>query len=131
MSYCTYADIVAHTGTELQQAVVEALIADADRRINVRLRAGGIVPMGTADELTAASIALTTAAVITRQRIDGSSPSSVSVGGASMSDDKDALVAQLTREAEELLTSYISGLRGDMIDPDPTRVDARPCREWI
>lgn len=131
MSYCTYADIVAHTGTELQQAVVEALIADADRRINARLRAGGIVPMSTADELTAASIALTTAAVITRQRIDGSSPSSVSVGGASMSDNKDALVAQLTREAEELLTSYISGLRGDMIDPDPTRVDAGPCREWI
>lgn len=123
-AYCTYADIVAHTGTELPQATVEALIVDADRRINARLRANGIAPLGTADELVSASIALTKAGLITRLRIDGTGPSSQSVGGASTNDNKDNIVAQLKQEAELSVSAYIAGIKGgDGSEFDPTRAD--------
>lgn len=133
MSYCTYADIVAHTGTELAQPIVEALIADADRRINARLRASGIVPLGTDERLVSASISFTTAAIVTRGRLDGTAPSSQSVGGASASDNKDSLAAQLKAEGEQAVSDYIAAAKGTLseIELDTTRADARPCREWI
>lgn len=128
MSYCTYADIVAHTGTELAQSIVEALIADADRRINARLRAGGITPIGTDERLVSASISFTSAAIVTRGRLDGTAPSSQSVGGASVSDNKDSLAAQLKAEGEQAVSDYIAAVRGDGSELDHTRVDAVPYR---
>lgn len=131
--YCTYEDVVAHTNTELDRAVIEALIAAADRRIDARLRVASLAPEPS-DDLAAASLALTISAIVTRQRIDGSAPSSVSVGGASVNEDKGAMVRQLHDEAERIIETYIEARgtppRVDLV-PDPTRSDAGPTLEWL
>lgn len=107
MAFCTYADVLAHTGTDLIQATVEALIADSDRRIKGMLKSKGLTAPTSDDTLTSASIALTKAKVLMRKRLDGSRPNSISVGGVSRSDSNDTIVRALEDEGLELVTSYI------------------------
>lgn len=129
MSYCTYADVVAHTGTELAQPIVETLIADADRDIRARLKRAGVPAPEASDELTTASIALTASRLVTRLRLDGTRPSSLSVGGLSMSDNNDNLTAQLLAEAERSIAAYVSNSMST-VEPDPTRADADMSGRW-
>lgn len=86
--------------------------------------------MGTDERLTSASISFTKALLVTRGRLDGTAPSSQSVGGASVTDNKDALAAQLRADGEQDLTDYIAAIKGEVsdIELDPTRVDAVPYR---
>lgn len=130
MSYCTYADIVARSGTELAQSIVEALIADADRNIRARLKQHGIAAPAEADELTTASIALTMSRLVTRLRMDGTRPSSVTIGGISQSDSNDNIVQQHEREADSAIAAFIAGARGDGGDLDPRREDSNISERW-
>lgn len=107
MAYCTYTDVLAHTGTDLAQITVEALIADSDRKIKSMLKARGLTGPTSDDSLTSASIALTKAKVHMRKRLDGSRPASITVGGVTRSDTNDAMIKALEQEGLELVESYI------------------------
>jgi len=106
MAYCSYQDIVDHTGTALPQEIVESLIDSADRRIDAMLSAAGIAKP-TGGELQGASIAFTKALVLTRYRFDGTRTGSVSVAGYSSSDDLAGMVRQLEEEAMGIVQAYI------------------------
>ena len=107
-SYCTYAEIVALTGTTFPQATVESFIAAADRRVNAKLKARGYAANYSAEELVTAGIALTKVNLITRCRLDGSFPSSLTIpNGPTLSDNKDNMIKQLEAEADEQIQNYI------------------------
>lgn len=115
MAYCTYADVLAHTGTDLVQATVEALINDSDRRIKAILKANGLTAPTSDDTLTSASIAFTKAQVLMRKRLDGSRPSSISVGGVSRSDTNDKMIDTLEGEGIALIAQYLSDVNGGTV----------------
>ena len=84
MAYCAYTDVQSLTGSALSQAILEAIIDQADRTIDAKLRIAGITGANPAD-LKAASLEYSIAGLLTRYRMDGTKPASLSVGGLSMS----------------------------------------------
>lgn len=116
MAYCSYQDIVDHTGTALSQTIVERFIADADRRIDSMLSVADVsTPSGT--ELQGASIAFTKALVLTRYRFDGTRTGSVTVAGFSSSDDLAGMIRQLEDEASGIVQAYIDASKAAASKP--------------
>jgi hypothetical protein len=108
VSYCAYTDIQNVTGSALSQTILEAIIAQADREINARLYEAGLTPPSSDTLLMAASVDLSVAGVMTRHRMDGTQPSSKSVGEASESDTLDGAIAKLRESADRAVSAYIA-----------------------
>lgn len=108
MTYCSYADILAHTSTQLTQTVVEELIADADRKISAMLRAARLTPPSSDDTLRSASILLTKARVITAEVLNGTRANSHSSGGVSESHSYDRMIDTLEAQGEAHVATYIA-----------------------
>lgn len=106
MSYCSTDDLVAATGSAYEAATLQALIDSADRQIDARLAPHGLAGSGNA--IREASLALSTSMLLTRMRADGKKPSSLSVGGLSMSDNNDAAIAALEAKAERLVSDFVA-----------------------
>ncbi len=106
MSYCTVEDLVAATGSAYDAVTLQALIDRADRQIDARLAVHGL--SGSGGIITEASLSLSISMLLTRMRIDGTKPSSLSIGGLSMSDNIDGAIAALEAKAAQLIESYVA-----------------------
>jgi hypothetical protein len=122
MAYCVYVEIKSLTGTELDSAVIEEIIEQADNEINALIYASGLTPPTSDSILKAASEKLSVIGIITRHRMDGTMPSSLSLGGLSMSDNLDAAIKDLRTSANVLVQSYITKNSTAMVSGQSTRV---------
>lgn len=107
MSYCSYAEILARSGTTLPMETIEGMISDANEEINARLEAVGIASDESDKGLRSAAKELVLAMLFTRRRLDGSQPASVSTGSFSRSDSVDQAIAAHNAKADSLITAYI------------------------
>ena len=105
-SYCTYAEVLAMTGTAYPQATVEAIIVLADKELNARLAAKGFSAAYTDTGLQEAGLNLTLARLLTRMRMDGTKPGSLSMGGLTMSDSIDKAIEGHRAAADVLISAY-------------------------
>jgi len=105
-SYCTYAEVLAMTGTAYPQVTVEAIIVFADRDLNAMLKAKGYAADYADDDLKEAGLNLTLARMFTRMRLDGTKPGSLSMGGLTMSDSIDKAIEGHRQVAMEKVQNY-------------------------
>lgn len=110
MAYSLYTELANLTGSSLAQAVLEAIIAQSDRAIDAKLRIAGISG-GNTNDLKAASLEYSIAGVLTRYRLDGTKPASLSMGGLSMSDNIDAAIDEHIRKGDEIVDGIIRNRR--------------------
>ncbi len=110
-SYCTYAEVLAMTGTTYPQATVEAMIVLADKELNAMLAVKGFAAAYTDTGLQEAGLNLALSRLLTRMRMDGTKPSSLSVGGLTMSDNIDKAIEGHQLKAESLISAYADAHR--------------------
>ena len=108
MTYTTSAELTLLTGTTLSADTLDAIIADADRRIRARITTAGLIPQPSDDTLTSASIDLSRAGIVIYNRMTGSQTKSVKVGDITIQDDPDAAIKALTDSAWGLVDDYIT-----------------------
>ncbi|HSV41909.1 MAG TPA: hypothetical protein VLH13_00690 [Methanomassiliicoccales archaeon] len=107
MSYCTTAELVSATGSKYDTATLQALIDRADRQINSKLNAARV--SGSGDGIKEASLSLSTSMMLTRMRMDGTKPASLSLGGTlTMSDNIDIAIKELEARAWQLVEEHIA-----------------------
>jgi hypothetical protein len=106
MSYCTYAEVVAGTGTTLAQATVESLITYADAMIDSWLDEWDVTGSASS-RLKVACILLTQAFLMRRRRLDGTQPNSLTIGEMSSSDNNDRAILDLEDRAKSIVDIYI------------------------
>ena len=94
------------TGSAYTTAELQAFIDRADRQINAKLNAARV--SGSGDAVKEASLCLSTSMLLTRMRMDGSKPASLSVGGLSMSDNIDQAIETYEARAWELVNEHIA-----------------------
>jgi len=107
MPYCIYPELVNLTGSELTVKELDEIIVQADSEIDACLYEAGLTPPGSDSILKAASLKLSIAGVVTRHRMDGTQPSSLSIGGLSLSDNLDGAITELRNGAKSLIDAYI------------------------
>jgi hypothetical protein len=112
MAYCTNAELTALTGTTLATATQDAIIAQADRKIKARIKAADLKPPASNDDLKAASLAISTAGLITYNRMNTeltrrTQTKSVKFGDVTISDDPDKAIEELTAEGWTCVDGYI------------------------
>ena len=104
------------TGCSLDSAIIDYLIAEADRLIDAFVAAHGLSISSTAGET--ACLAYAKSLLADRNRFDGTFD--VSIMGYSHKGGTEAIINQLREEAEAILLSEASGGLGAII----SRVDA-------
>jgi len=117
MAYCTNAELTAITGTTLATATQDAIIAQSDRDIKARIGAAGLTPPATDDDLKAASLNLSTAGLITYNRMNTeltrrTQTKSVKFGDVTIADDPDEAIKALTDKAWLSVDAYITSEGG-------------------
>jgi hypothetical protein len=116
MAYCTYTELAQLTGTALSQSILEAIIAQSDREIDGILAKNNLSGSATG-LIKAASLEFSIAGVITRHRMDGTMPSSITLGGLTMSDNLDAQISQHRSNGQMYVQSFIDDTTsGNSID---------------
>lgn len=113
MAYCTNAELSGITDTTLSTTILDAIIAQADRRIKTRIQKGGLTPPASDDALKAASLDLSQAGIITYNRLkedltDRNMTKTVKFGETTIQDDPDEAIAQLTQLAWDSVDAYIA-----------------------
>jgi hypothetical protein len=108
MAYCTAAELQYLTGAEDGQEALEAIIDQSDREIKGIIYQAGLTPPAANDILKAASLNYSIAGTMTRHRMDGTQPGSLTVGDMTTSDNIDAAIDKLREKAEALVNAYIS-----------------------
>lgn len=112
MTYCSYADILAVTGTDLLQATVETFIGLADNEVDGLLSDNLCSGSSGSNLLQNASIALTLKWMCIRGRMDRSMIAGLSIGDLSMSDNPDAAIKMLQENAERAVAQYAAKTLG-------------------
>ncbi|HOO04737.1 MAG TPA: hypothetical protein PLJ11_08460 [Methanomassiliicoccales archaeon] len=110
MAYSTTTELKNLTGTVLTDQILSDIIAQADRTIDAKLRKAGITSANS-DDLKMVSLEYAIAGLFTRYRLDGTKPSSLSLGDLSMSDTIDAAIARHLDNGDKLLNDIIKGKR--------------------
>lgn len=110
MAYSTVAELRALTGTTMDDADLEQMIAQADRSIDAQLRKAGVRRVNPED-LKMVSLEYAIAGLFTRYRLDGTKPASLSLGDVSMSDSIDSAIAAHQAKGDAILKSIIKGAR--------------------
>lgn len=114
MSYCSTAELVNLTGSTASATILQEVIDEADRQIDARLALAGLTGSGGA--IKSASMHLSIAGLLTRMRMDGEKPGSLSIPGLSMSDNIDAAIAEHRSSADQMLAVFIAyQTRGNQI----------------
>ena len=108
MAYCTNAELTLLTGTTLSTAIQDAIIDQSDREIKAYIRAEGIIPPASDDDLKAASINLSKVGIITHNRMTGTQTKSAKVGDITIQDDLDKAIEALTVKAWQSVDAYIA-----------------------
>jgi len=107
-SYCTYAEVLAMTGTTYPQVTVEAIITLADKELNARLAAKGLAAAYTDVGLQEAGLNLTLVRLFIRMRLDGTKTKSLTLGKEfSISDDIDTAIEGHQAVAASLIQAYV------------------------
>lgn len=101
---CSADDMTAITGTTHQRTVIGSIIEDASRDVTQFILANGLSTVAGYAQRNAC-IKLSVAYLLTRYRMDGTKPASLSIGGISMSDNIDTAIMTLTKEAYDILNS--------------------------
>jgi len=113
MAYCTNADLTLLTGTTIATATQDAIIAQSDRDIKARIEAANLTPPAADDSLKAASLNLSTAGLITYNRMNTeltrrTQTKSVKFGDVTIADDPDEAIATLKEQAWLSVDAYIT-----------------------
>ena len=119
MAYCTNAELTALTGTILSTAIQDAIIAQSDREIDAIIKAEGLTPPTSDDDLKAASLNLSKAGIITHNRMTGTQPKSAKVGDITIQDDLDKAIETLTAKAWKSVDAYIATSKSSVTVPLP------------
>jgi len=107
MAYCTNIELTLLTGTTLSTDTQDAIIEQADRKINARLRTEGLVPPTEDDDLKAASLDLSHVAVLMHPD-NPSGASSVKLGDVTVARAWAATLTSLEKSAWQSVGAYIS-----------------------
>ena len=107
--YCSIEDVQNMTDTELSRVNLGIIVEDATKRVMSKLLLYGISG-GSGDQISAATLNLALVGVLTRYRIDGTKPASVTVDGKSSSDNVDQNIATLEARADQLIQDYVKYL---------------------
>ena len=105
--YVTVDELVSATGTAMQRIPLARMCERVSRHISSRLNRAGLSNDYTADALRTAALDLAVVDLLTRYRMDGTKPPSLTLGQFSMSDDIDAAIAGLKDEAADLIQDHI------------------------
>jgi hypothetical protein len=105
MRYATVEDLQAITGSTNERLVLGRVIENTTQEVFQYLNKAGV--SGSGNVIKAATLKLATADLMTRWRMDGSKPQSLTIGVISMKDDNDGAIANLRQEAWELLHRYV------------------------
>ena len=105
--YCSADELTNLTGTSLSTTIKNAIIDQSDREIRARILIAGLSAPASDETLKAASLNISKAGIITYDRMSGAKTSSIKVGDISMSDNLDAIVAELYGKAWTSVDSYI------------------------
>lgn len=119
MAYCTNAELTLLTGTTLSTAIQTAIIDQADREIKAYIKAEGLTPPASDDDLKAASINLSKVGIITHNRMTGTQPKSAKVGDITIQDDLDKAIEALTAKAWQSVDAYIATGKSSSAVPLP------------
>lgn len=111
MGYSTYTELAALTGSELSQSILTAIIAQSDREIDTILANYDL--SGSGDTIKSASLELSIAGVLTRQRMDGTQPDSISVGQLTMGLNTHQAIQQHRKQGLDLVQKFIDENIGD------------------
>jgi hypothetical protein len=101
----TVVDFTNFTGSNIADAVKQDILDEAYRQTTAYLKPYGLSPSG--DECKSAERKYAQAELMTRLRLDGSKPASLSMGGFSSSDNIDQAISGLIKQAEDILEKYV------------------------
>jgi hypothetical protein len=105
MRYASVEDLQAITGSTNERLVLGRVIENTTQEVFQYLNKAGV--SGSGSVIKAATLKLATADLMTRWRMDGSKPQSLTIGVISMKDDNDGAISNLRNEAWELLHRYV------------------------
>jgi len=107
-TYCAYTDLQYLTGSTLSQTILEAIITQAETKLDRLLAEKGLTGSGGNATLKAAALEFSMVGLYERYRLDGTQPGSVSVGDLSMSSNVDQAIALHNAEGLRLLDAYVA-----------------------
>jgi len=111
-TYCTYTELANLTGSTLSQTILEAIINEAEREVNDYLALSGLTGVA-GNAMKSATLKLSIAGLITRRRMDGTQPGSLTLDGSLVtSDNLDAAISGLRKAAFAILDNYIMTAAG-------------------
>jgi hypothetical protein len=128
-TYCAYTDLQYLTGSTLSQTILEAIITQAESKLDGMFKQANVTGVAGNATCQAAALELSIAGLLTRGRMDGTKPASIHMGDLSMSDDIDAAIAYHMGEAKRLVELYVTQVNGiaevaSSVDIDATVVMA-------
>lgn len=107
---------------------MDELISEAEAELDAYLADNDTTGSGSSNVLKVAAISLTKSHLLSRYRIDGTKPSSLTIGELSMSDNVDKAIQHFEEKAYRMADMYIRASRGlpwtmtDAVDPEGTVV---------
>ncbi|MHC1570342.1 MAG: hypothetical protein ACXQS9_00630 [Methermicoccaceae archaeon] len=114
MAYTSAAEVSALTGSSLSTTAINAIIDIADAQLDATLAREGLSITGSTPALVAvASLFLSTAMVLERQRADGTMADSTGVGDITITAKLEEQLAGYRAGAEAHLNQYIAAQKGD------------------
>ena len=113
MAYTTATEVSALTGSSLSTTALNAIIDMADAQLDAQLAREGLPITGSTPALVAvASLFLSSALVLERQRADGTMADSTKVGDVQLSAKLEEQLTGYRTGAEEHLNQYIAAQKG-------------------
>lgn len=103
----TPTDLIARTGSTLDPStILQPVLDDAYAEASAYLSPYGLSPSGPQCKL--AEMKYAQAGLMTRMRLDGTKPASLSVAGFSSADNIDQAISGLRKQADDILERYIA-----------------------
>jgi hypothetical protein len=106
MRYVTVEEFATFVGSTSPRLTLAVVVENASAEITERLKYAGISG-GGGSTIKNVCMKLATADLITRYRMDGTKPESLTIGVISMKDGIDSAASTLRSDAYDLLTKYI------------------------
>jgi hypothetical protein len=103
--YCSVEDLMNATSSTIGRVPLALIVEDATRIVKSKLLLYGMVgAAGTA--VQAATLNYAVVGLLTRYRMDGTKPASLSIGEFSASDTIDSMIIELKQRADKLIKEY-------------------------
>lgn len=125
--YCTTAQLVSLTGTNLPSATVQAIIDQGGREIDAYLAPYGITVSASVDAAITANIKLSQAELYNLQRIDVDHPFSYGSDGQLGNIDTVGMMQELRKQGFAILDQYVQNQQSLSVNRRPRVVKVRGC----